>query len=145
MTSNIASDVILEAALNPQTKFETVKETVNAALRAHFKPEFLNRIDETIFFRGLTLSQLSMIVDIQIEYLQKLLKEQEITLSITEEAKEFLARQGFNPIYGARPLRRVIRQLVENPLSKMILGQKFINGDEVVVDVDNDEVKFIKA
>ncbi|MBR1753756.1 ATP-dependent chaperone ClpB [bacterium] len=144
MTSNIASDAILEAALNPDTNFDTVKETVNAALREHFKPEFLNRIDETIFFKGLTLAQLSKIVDIQIEYLQKLLKEHEMGLQITEEAKEFLARQGFNPIYGARPLKRVIRQLVENPLSKLILSQKFINGDTIIVDVENDEIKFIK-
>ena len=145
MTSNIASDAILEAALNPETDFEEVKETVNAALREHFKPEFLNRIDETIFFKGLTLPQLAKIVDIQIEYLQKLLNEQELTLQITEEAKEYLARQGFNPIYGARPLKRVIRQQVENPLSKLILSQKFINGDTVIVDVENDEIKFIKG
>jgi ATP-dependent Clp protease ATP-binding subunit ClpB len=144
MTSNIASDAILEAALNPAKDFEEVKETVNAALREHFKPEFLNRIDETIFFKGLTLSQLSKIVDIQIDYLQKLLKEHEMGLQITEEAKEFLARQGFNPVYGARPLKRVIRQLVENPLSKLILSQKFINGDTIIVDVENDEIKFIK-
>ena len=145
MTSNIASDAILEAALNPSQDFESVKVTVNEALREHFKPEFLNRIDETIFFRGLTLPQLSKIVDIQIEYLQKLLKEQELGLKITDDAKEFLARQGFNPIYGARPLKRVIRQQVENPLSKLILSQKFITGDNIVVDVDNDEIKFLKG
>ena len=145
MTSNIASDIILEAALDPTGNFDNVKEKVLEVLRANFKPEFLNRIDETIFFRGLTLSQLSQIVDIQIEYLQNLLKEHEITLQITEEAKEFLARQGFNPMYGARPLKRVIRQLVENPLSKLILSQKFINGDTLIVDTDNDEIKFIKG
>lgn len=144
MTSNIASDLILESTIAPGSNFEQVKESVMAALRERFKPEFLNRIDETIFFKGLTLAQLSSIVDIQVEYLQKLLAEHEISLQITEEAKEFLARQGFNPIYGARPLKRVIRQLVENPLSKLILSQKFINGDKLIVDVDNDEIKFIK-
>lgn len=144
MTSNIASDLILESTITPGVNFESVKENVLIALREKFKPEFLNRIDETIFFKGLTLSQLSSIVDIQVEYLQKLLKEHEIELQISEEAKEFLARQGFNPIYGARPLKRVIRQLVENPLSKMILSQKFISGDKLIVDVDNDEIKFIK-
>lgn len=144
MTSNIASDLILESTIAPGSNFEQVKESVMAALRERFKPEFLNRIDETIFFKGLTLAQLSSIVDIQVEYLQKLLAEQEILLQITEEAKEFLARQGFNPIYGARPLKRVIRQLVENPLSKLILSQKFINGDKLIVDIDNDEIKFIK-
>lgn len=144
MTSNIASDLILESTIAPGSNFDQVKESVMAALRERFKPEFLNRIDETIFFKGLTLAQLSAIVDIQVEYLQKLLAEQEISLQITEEAKEFLARQGFNPIYGARPLKRVIRQLVENPLSKLILSQKFINGNKLIVDVDNDEIKFIK-
>ncbi len=144
MTSNIASDLILESTLAGAGNFEDTKERVMAVLREHFKPEFLNRVDETIFFKGLTLTQLSAIVDIQMEYLQNLLKEQEITLQITEEAKEFLATRGFNPLYGARPLKRVIRQLVENPLSKMILAQKFLKGDSVIVDVDNDEIKFIK-
>lgn len=144
MTSNIASDLILEGTISPNTNFETVKENVMAALRERFKPEFLNRIDETIFFKGLTLSQLSSIVDIQVEYLQGLLKEHEIELQITEEAKEFLATAGFNPIYGARPLKRVIRQLVENPLSKLLLAQKFINGDKLIVDVDKDEIQFVK-
>lgn len=144
MTSNIASDLILESTLNPDANFEQVKESVMTALRERFKPEFLNRIDETIFFKGLTLTQLSAIVDIQVEYLQGLLKEHEISLQITEEAKEFLAREGFNPIYGARPLKRTMRQLVENPLSKLILAQKFINGDKLIVDVDNDEIQFVK-
>lgn len=144
MTSNIASDLILESTLTSAGNFETVKENVMVALKERFKPEFLNRIDETIFFKALTLSQLSSIVDIQVEYLKALLKEHEIEIDITEEAKEFLARHGFNPVYGARPLKRVIRQLVENPLSKLLLSQKFIRGDRLIVDVDNDEIKFVK-
>lgn len=144
MTSNIASDLILESTLTSAGNFEAVKENIMAALRERFKPEFLNRIDETIFFKSLTLGQLSSIVDIQFDYLRDLLKEHEISLQVTEEAKEFLATRGFNPIYGARPLKRVIRQLVENPLSKLILSQKFIRGDNLIVDVDDDEIKFIK-
>lgn len=144
MTSNIASDLILESTLNPEVNFDVVKENVLGMLREHFKPEFLNRVDETIFFKSLTLGQLSEIVDIQVEYLKDLLKEHEIELQISEDAKEFLARRGFNPVYGARPLKRVIRQLVENPLSKLLLSQKFIRGDSLIVDVDNDEIKFIK-
>lgn len=144
MTSNIASDLILESTLTSAGNFEAVKESVMAALRERFKPEFLNRIDETIFFKALTLEQLSAIVDIQVEYLRTLLKEHEISLEITEEAREFLAREGFNPIYGARPLKRVIRQLVENPLSKLLLSQKFKRNDSLIVDVDNDEIKFLK-
>ena len=113
-------------------------------LKSFFKPEFLNRIDETIFFKALNLQQLSAIVDIQMDYLRNLLSEQEIDFAITEEAKEFLATRGFNPVYGARPLKRVIRQLVENPLSKLILKQQFRRGDEVIIDVDNDEIVFHK-
>lgn len=148
MTSNIASDLILESTLSAMTSessFEATKEKVMDVLKLHFKPEFLNRVDETIFFKGLTLGQLSLIVDIQVQYLQNLLKEHEIELQITEEAREFLATRGFNPVYGARPLKRVIRQLVENPLSKLLLSQKFTRGDNLIVDVDNDEIKFVKG
>ena len=145
MTSNIGSDIILEDSLNnPSGNFDETKEKVNAVMRERFKPEFLNRVDETIFFKGLTMAQLSSIVDIQIEHLRKLLSDHNMTCEITEDAKEFLARRGFNPIYGARPLKRVIRQLVENPLSKLILGQKFIDGDCIKIDVKDDELVFNK-
>ncbi len=147
MTSNLGSDIILEKTLDSmlnQSDFDKTKEEVLALLRTKFKPEFLNRIDEIIFFKALTLQQLSSIVDIQTDYLRKLLADQEIELDITEEAKEFLATRGFNPVYGARPLKRVIRQMVENPLSKQILEQKFKRGDKIIIDVDNDEIRFIK-
>ena len=113
-------------------------------MRERFKPEFLNRVDETIFFKALTLHQLSAIVDIQAENLRSLLKEHNMSVEISEDAKEFLATRGFNPIYGARPLKRVIRQMVENPLSKLILAQKFIDGDCVKIDVKDDELVFEK-
>ena len=148
MTSNIGSDIILEDSLKGiggAQDFEATKEKVLEVLRSRFKPEFLNRIDETIFFRALTLEQLSNIVDIQMEYLRRLLKDQEIELEITQDAKELLATRGFNPVYGARPLKRVIRQMVENPLSKEILSQKFLRGDKLVIDVDKDEIVFKKA
>lgn len=148
MTSNIGSDIILENTINSlgsQADFDATKDKVMEVLRNRFKPEFLNRIDETIFFKALTLPQLSAIVDIQMDYLRRLLKEQEIDVEITNEAKELLATRGFNPVYGARPLKRVIRQMVENPLSKQILSQKFLRGDKLVIDVDNDEIVFKKA
>lgn len=147
MTSNIGSDIILENSLNSlvsQSNFEETKEKVLEVLRSRFKPEFLNRIDETIFFRALNMQDLTQIVDIQMDYLRHLLKDQEIEFGITPEAKEFLATRGFNPVYGARPLKRVIRQLIENPLSKQILSQKFLRGDKVIIDVDNDEIVFKK-
>ena len=145
MTSNIGSDVILEDSLNASLNggnFEETKEKVNAIMRERFKPEFLNRVDETIFFKALTLQQLSAIVDIQMNNLRTLLKEHNISFEITEDAKEFLATRGFNPIYGARPLKRVIRQLVENPLSKEILAQRFTDGDCIKIDVQDDELVF---
>lgn len=148
MTSNIGSDIILENTLNSMLspeQFNDTKEEVMAVLRQKFKPEFLNRIDETIFFKALNLQQLSKIVDIQMDYLRNLLKDQELEFIITDDAKEFLATQGFNPVYGARPLKRVIRQLVENPLSKMILSQKFLKGDKIKIDLDNDKLTFKKA
>ena len=147
MTSNIGSDIILENTLNSMVspeKFNDTKEQVLEVLRQKFKPEFLNRIDETIFFKALNLQQLSAIVDIQMDYLRKLLKDQELSFDISDEAKEFLATQGFNPVYGARPLKRVIRQLVENPLSKKILAQEFVKGDNIKIDLDNDEIVFKK-
>ncbi len=147
MTSNIGSEIILENTLNSMLspeQFNDTKEQVLAVLRQKFKPEFLNRIDETIFFKALNLQQLSKIVDIQMDYLRRLLKDQELEFSITDDAKEFLATQGFNPIYGARPLKRVIRQMVENPLSKMILAQNFRKGDKIKIDLDDDKLKFEK-
>lgn len=147
MTSNIGSDVILENTLNAMLspeQFNDTKEKVLTILRSHFKPEFLNRIDETIFFKALNLQQLSKIVDIQMDYLRDLLKDQELTFEITDDAKEFLATQGFNPVYGARPLKRVIRQMVENPLSKLILGQTFVKGDHIKIDLDDDKLRFTK-
>ena len=147
MTSNIGSDIILENTLNSMLsteEYNDTKEKVLAVLRQQFKPEFLNRIDETIFFKALNLQQLSKIVDIQMDYLRKLLKDQELEFVITDDAKEYLATQGFNPIYGARPLKRVIRQMVENPLSKMILAQQFKKGDKIKIDLDDDKLMFQK-
>ena len=147
MTSNIGSEIILEDSLNAtlsEGNFESTKDKVMQIMRERFKPEFLNRVDETIFFKALNLQQLSAIVDIQMEHLKSLLKDRELELTITDDAKELLATRGFNPIYGARPLKRVIMQLVENPLSKEILSNKFIRGDKIQIDVENDEIIFKK-
>ena len=146
MTSNIGSEIILEDSINNAgtTNFDETKEKVMAVMRERFKPEFLNRVDETIFFKALSLQQLSAIVDIQMDHLRGLLAQQNISFEITDEAKELLARRGFNPIYGARPLKRVIRQMVENPLSKLLLAQKFIDGDTIKIGVKDDEIEFSK-
>ena len=145
LTSNVGSDIILDNALSGNiSNKEQLKEEITSKLRDYFKPEFLNRIDETIFFDALTLDNLSHIVDIQVEYLKELLKERKIELEITKEAKEHLAIQGYNPMYGARPLKRTIRQLIENSLSKKLLKGEFSDGDKIKIDFYNDEIQFEK-
>jgi len=145
LTSNIGSEIILKNTLESmlsEKQAEETKEEVMALMQQRFKPEFLNRIDEIVFFKALTMAQLAKIVDIQAAHLHKLLSEQDITLDITEDAKEYLAQKGYNPIYGARPLKRTIRQLIENPLSKKILKQEITPHSKVKIDVNNDELTF---
>ena len=145
LTSNIGSEIILKNTLESmisESQAEQTKEEVMAIMQQRFKPEFLNRIDEIVFFKALTMMQLAKIVDIQAGHLHKLLSEQDITIEFTDDAKEFLAQKGYNPIYGARPLKRTIRQLVENPLSKKILKQEINPHSKVIVDIDNDELTF---
>ena len=145
LTSNIGSNIILDNVLKGNTgNKEQIKEEIMQKLREYFKPEFLNRIDEIIFFDALTLENLSKIVDIQIEYLKDLLKERKIELTITQEAKEHLAIQGYNPMYGARPLKRTIRQLIENPLSKELLKGVFKDGDKIEIYIKDDKIEFRK-
>ena len=147
LTSNIGSEIILKNSLESmlsQAEADKTKDEVMALMQQRFKPEFLNRIDEIVFFKGLTMAQLAQIVDIQVAYLQKLLSEHDITLSITEDAKELLAQRGYNPVYGARPLKRTIRQLIENPLSKEILKQNITPHCNVLIDTNNDELTFTK-
>ncbi len=140
MTSNLGSDIILDENLSEEEK----KEQLNQALKQKFKPEFLNRIDEIIMFKALTLKELTGIVDIQTNSLKKRLQEQDIELEITQSAKDFLANEGYEPLYGARPLKRVIRQLVEIPMSMKILEGEFVKGDKVSLDCKNNNLIFTK-
>lgn len=148
MTSNIGSSIILEGTLSQIVShgngMDSVKERVLDLMKQHFKPEFLNRIDEIVFFSGLSLEQLCEIVDIQVNNLKKLLKESDISIEISDDAKEILAARGYNPAYGARPLKRVIRQDIENPLSKKILEGEFVAGDKILVDLEKDDLIFKK-
>ena len=142
MTSNVGSDLILQNSINATVSnedFEKTKESVFEMLKMQFKPEFLNRIDEIVYFKGLTLQELAKIVDIQLANLKKLLNERDISFEITDEAKDLLARRGYNPAFGARPLKRTIRQMVENPLAKKILANEFSEGDTIVIDTNNDD------
>ncbi|MBE7706831.1 MAG: ATP-dependent chaperone ClpB [Cyanobacteria bacterium SIG30] len=145
LTSNIGSDIILENTLKSAGKInDDVKELVNERLREKFKPEFLNRLDETVFFESLKMSDLSEIINISVDYLKELLKERKMDIEITDEAKEKIALAGFNPIYGARPLKRVISKMIETPLSKELLKGHFQEGDKIQIDIENDEIIFKK-
>ena len=136
MTSNVASDVIQEMAAGDEEK---LKDRLMEALRRTFRPEFLNRIDEIVTFRSLGPEQIHRIVDIQMRDLQKRLAERKITVELTEEARKTLAERGYDPVFGARPLKRAIQRMVENPLAVEILGGKFREGDHIVVDTRNRE------
>jgi ATP-dependent Clp protease ATP-binding subunit ClpB len=141
MTSNLGSQVIQDMA---NRRFEEVRERVMEVLRTHFRPEFLNRVDEIIVFRQLTREQLAAIVDIQLARLQQRLAERNIQLDVTEPAKRLLAERGWDPVYGARPLKRTIQRLLEDKLALLILEGRFQEGDQVVVDVANGELHFSK-
>ena len=125
--------------------FEEVREAVTAVLRDHFRPEFLNRVDEVVVFRALTEEQLTKIVDIQLGRLEKRLADRRIKLVVTEAARKLLAQRGWDPVYGARPLKRAIQRLVQDPLAMMLLEGKFSEGDAVEVDVAGSELKFKKV
>jgi ATP-dependent Clp protease ATP-binding subunit ClpB len=134
MTSNIGSQWIVDLG---EKDYEEMRRRVMDAVRAHFKPEFLNRVDELIIFRGLGIEQIKAIVEIQIKRLQKRLSERRIGLNPSEKAKEWLAKEGFDPAYGARPLKRVIQKEIQDKLALKLLEGKFKDGDTVTVDVDS--------
>ncbi len=142
MTSNLGSQIIQEMA---GRLFEDVREAVMAVLRDHFRPEFLNRVDEVIVFKPLTQDQLAAIVDIQLRRLEKRLAERHLQLVVTDGARQLLAQRGWDPIYGARPLKRTIQRLVQDPLAMMLLEGKFSDGDAVEVHVQKGELTFNKA
>jgi ATP-dependent Clp protease ATP-binding subunit ClpB len=114
---------------------EKMREQVMEEVRAHFRPEFLNRLDDIVFFEALRPEDLRRIVDIQLGRLRKLLAQRNIMLDLTNDAKEMLGTLGYDPVYGARPLRRVIRKYVENPLSNLLLKGTFRDGDHVLAEV----------
>ena len=140
MTSNIGSQYIMEVRDEDE-----MRQKVMEALRFHFKPEFLNRVDDIIIFHRLDRQQLRQIVDLQVQRLVKRLEEHGIQLTLTDQARDFLAEAGFDPIYGARPLRRVIQKQVQDSLAKLILSGEFVEGDTVTVDADAAGLTFSKA
>lgn len=130
MTSNIGSNWIQESS-----KYDEMKKRVLEALQAHFRPEFLNRVDEIIIFKRLGAEELQGIIDIQLQAVYKRLSEKKITLELTKNARNFLAREGYDPAFGARPLKRTIQRMLLNPLSSKIISGEFKEGDKITADL----------
>jgi ATP-dependent Clp protease ATP-binding subunit ClpB len=138
MTSNVGSQLIQSLA----RERDEMERRVMEALRAQFKPEFLNRIDETIIFFNLTPDQIGAIVDIQIQHLARRLAQRHIALTLDQSATDLLAEKGYDPVYGARPLKRAIQQYIENPLAKEILKGAIGEGSNLVVRAEGDRMSF---
>jgi ATP-dependent Clp protease ATP-binding subunit ClpB len=140
MTSNIGAEVLAEQPAGADV--EDVREQVMERVRGYFRPEFINRIDEILLFRRLSRDHMAGIVDIQLRRLEKLLKDRRITVELDSKAKEFLAERGYDPVYGARPLKRVIQKELQNKLSEMILRGEVVDGAKIDVSVKKDALSF---
>ena len=140
MTSNLGSHIIQEMA--GEANYERMKAAVMEVVGTHFRPEFINRIDETVVFHPLDQSEIRQIADIQLNNLRKRLAARELGLQITETALDLIAEAGFDPVYGARPLKRAVQQQIENPLAQQILGGKFMPNDTILIDVADGKLTF---
>ena len=140
MTSNLGAEYLVAQPEGEDT--DKVRGEVMAEVRAHFRPEFLNRVDEIILFHRLKRDQMGRIVDIQIAHLQKLLEERKITIALDAKARDWLADKGYDPAYGARPLKRVIQKSVQDPLAELILSGKIKDGEAVKISAGRDRLSF---
>ncbi|NEQ68889.1 MAG: ATP-dependent chaperone ClpB [Symploca sp. SIO2D2] len=143
MTSNIGSEHILSVA-GDDTQYEKMQKLVTNALRSHFRPEFLNRVDDIMIFHTLTRKELREIVVIQLKRVERLLAEQKISLEMSAKAQDYLADIGYDPVYGARPLKRAIQRELENAIATKILENTFIEGDTIVIDCEENALTFTK-
>ena len=142
MTSNLGSSFLQAEGLRSEREFEDASRQVMNTLHAHFKPEFLNRVDDMIIFRPLGKEQLVKIVELRLEDVRRLLADRKISLELTDAAREMLFTEGFDPNFGARPLKRAIQKLIQDPLALKILDGEVLHGDHVVVDADRGKLKF---
>ncbi len=147
MTSNIGATYIMERSGNLNDKnsdeiYEDIKREVTQKLRDYLRPEFLNRIDEIVVFHPLTMDDIKKIVDLQMKLLYKKLVDQGIEISLSPEARDYLARAGYDPAFGARPLKRVMQKQLSNPLANRILAGEFKKGDRIRVDVKENSLDF---
>ena len=143
MTSNIGSDHILGMA-GDDSDYDQMQKQVMQSLRKHFRPEFLNRIDDLIIFHTLKRDELSRIVILQIKRIEQLLDEQKITLSLSDSALDHIVSAGYDPVYGARPLKRAIQRELENPIATKILENAFMAGDRILIDCVDNQLVFGK-
>jgi ATP-dependent Clp protease ATP-binding subunit ClpB len=142
LTSNIGSPTLLEGITESGELRPGVRDAVLQQLRSHFRPEFLNRIDEIVLFKPLLVEQVMRIVDLQMQRLQARLEERQIQLQLTEAARQWIAREAYDPVYGARPLLRFLQTHVETPLARQIIAGTLRDGQTVTVDVDGDQLAF---
>lgn len=142
MTSNVGSQWIQEMR---EKEYDRMKEMVLESLRSQFRPEFLNRVDDIIIFHSLSLEHLMGIIDIQLAGLRKRLSERKLAITLTDKAKELLAKEGFDPTYGARPLKRAIQRIIQDPLALKLLSGEFAEGDVIVIDADKNGISLEKS
>jgi ATP-dependent Clp protease ATP-binding subunit ClpB len=138
MTSNLGSSAIMDTAMTELQRETAIKE----ALKQHFRPEFLNRVDETVIFHRLSKTQIGGIVKVQVNALLERLKAKKIGFELSEEALTFLAARGFDPVYGARPLKRVIQSELMNPIAKDMIAGKIKAGDHLKIDLKEGKISF---
>ncbi|MDH5278933.1 MAG: AAA family ATPase, partial [Actinomycetota bacterium] len=134
LTSNLGSQFLVD----PTTDTATKHEAVMAVVRSTFKPEFLNRLDDVVMFDALTTGELARIVDLQVELLAQRLSERRVALDVSEQARTWLAEEGYDPAFGARPLRRLIQTAIGDPLARLLIGGEVTDGDTVHVTVAAD-------
>ena len=141
MTSNIGSQYILDIA-GDDSRYEEMRGRVMDTMRTNFRPEFLNRVDDIIIFHSLLKEQLREIIKLQIERLKERLEDRKLALKLSEEALYFLAEMGYDPVYGARPLKRAVQRYLETAIAKSILRGDFQPGDLIFVDVEDERLIF---
>jgi ATP-dependent Clp protease ATP-binding subunit ClpB len=145
MTSNIGSQYIVEAGAEAgDAAWSAVEEAVRGELLEHFRPEFLNRVDDVIVFHPLSRDDLAHIVGLQLAHLEKMLDARKLHLRVTPEARALLANRGYDPVYGARPLKRVIHRDLQNPIALAVLAGHYRDGDTIVVDAKGGELAFAR-
>ena len=142
MTSNIGADKLATAWASGEQGFEEAKSRVMDVLRQHFRPEFLNRVDDIVIFRPLDEAQLIHIVDMRVKDLQKMLADRKMTIELTDAARKAIFKAGYDRAYGARPLKRAIQRMVQDKLAIKILEGEVLHGDHVIIDAGKDGLTF---